>query len=94
MMGFEWGMGTGGWIGWIAMVIFWVGLIALVVWVISRAFLGSDNRDRGYSDAGRGQDETSEQTLDRRFAAGEIDGAQYQAMRETLRPGRSSHQIR
>lgn len=87
MMGYGWGMGAG---GWIAMTIFWVGLIVLVVWLVTRAFPGGNDRDRNYPDAGRG--ETPEQTLDRRFAAGEIDETQYHAMRETLRPRRSSRQ--
>jgi len=84
MMGYGWGMGAG---GWIAMTIFWVGLIALVVWLVARALPGSD-RDRGYRGDDRGG-ETAEQTLDRRYAAGEIDEAQYHVMRETLQSGRS-----
>lgn len=89
MMGYGWGMGVG---GWIVMAIFWVGLIVLVVWLITRALPSGKVRDRDHRDAVRGRDEAPEQTLDRRFAAGEIDEAQYHAMRETLGLGRPSRQ--
>lgn len=89
MMGYGWGMGVG---GWIAMAVFWVGLIVLVVWLITRALPSGNARDRDHRDAVRGRDEAPEQTLDRRFAAGEIDEAQYHAMCETLRSGRTFRQ--
>ena len=45
---------------------------------------------RGGSGADPSWQETSEQVLDRRFAAGEIDEATYHRMRETLRSTRST----
>lgn len=88
MMGFGWGMGVG---GWIAMTVFWIGLIVLIVWLVTRAFPRGENRGRDYRDNVPGRDEAPEQTLDRRFAAGEIDEKQYRTMRETLRSSGSSH---
>jgi len=87
MMGYGWGMGAG---GWIAMTIFWVALIVLVVWLVRRTFPGSSDRGPGFRGDDSGWRETPEQTLDRRFAAGEIDEATYHKMRGTLRSSRSS----
>lgn len=82
MMGYGWGMGVG---GWIAMTIFWVALLALIVWLVSRAFSpGTAQRPTGQS-----WQESPDQVLDRRYAAGEIDEATYHRMRDTLRSGRS-----
>lgn len=88
MMGFGWGMGAG---GWIAMAVFWVALLVLIVWLVTRAFSpGSSERDsRGDS----GWQESADQVLDRRFAAGEIDEPTYHRMREALRSGRSPHNM-
>lgn len=90
MMGYGYGMGTG---GWIAMTIFWVALIVLVVWAVSRALpTGNSNRDtttrrEGPDDGGLA---SAEDILDRRFAAGELDEDTYRSMRATLRAGRAT----
>lgn len=86
MMGYGWGMGVGGWIG---MAVFWVALIVLIVWLVTRAFSpGSSQREtRGDSS----WQESADQVLDRRFAAGEIDEPTYHRMREALRSGLSQH---
>ncbi len=88
MMGYGWGMGVGGWIG---MAVFWVALIVLIVWLVTRAFSpGSSQREtRGDSS----WQESADQVLDRRFAAGEIDEPTYHRMREALRSGRSPHNM-
>jgi len=84
MMGYGYGMGAGGWIGWITMAVFWIGLIALVVWGVSRAFpAGKDRGDTSWAL----RSETPAEVLDRRYAAGEIDEDRYQAMRATLASG-------
>lgn len=85
MMGYGWGLGAG---GWIAMTIFWVGVIALIVWLITRALPGSDKRrnDSPWQDPPRG--ESAREILDGRYAAGEIDRAAYESMREALGLGR------
>lgn len=85
MMGYGWGMSAG---GWIAMVVFWVALIVLVVWLVARTFPGGQGRSGG--PGGGGVHETPEQILDRRFAAGEIDGDAYRTMRATLASARST----
>jgi putative membrane protein len=87
MMGYGWGMGGG---GWIAMTIFWVALIVLVAWLVRRTLRDSSDRGPGFRGDDSGRRETPEQTLDRRFAAGEIDEATYRKMRGTLRSSRSS----
>lgn len=84
MMGYGWGMGAG---GWIAMAIFWVALLVLIVWLVTRAF--SPRKSQPESGEDRGWKESADQTLDRRFAAGEIDEPTYHRMREALRSGRS-----
>lgn len=87
MMGYGFGMGAG---GWVAMTIFWVALIVLVVWLVRYTFSGSGGNGSNPGDSG--WRETPEQTLDRRYVAGEIDEQTYQAMRTTLRSSRSSRQ--
>jgi putative membrane protein len=89
MMGYGFGMGGG---AWIAMTIFWVALIVLVVWLVRYTFPGGAGSDRGPHPGDGGWRETPEQTLDRRYAAGEIDEETYHAMRATLRSARSSRQ--
>ncbi len=86
MMGYGMGMGVG---GMIAMVVFWVALVALIVWLVTRAFRPGGHDRRGGAGGDRSWQETSDEVLDRRFAAGEIDEATYHRMRETLRSARS-----
>lgn len=80
MMGYGWGMGAG---AWIAMSIFWVALLVLIVWAVTRAFPSSGGRGHG---AGQ---ESAEELLDRRYAAGELDTETYQSMRATLDSART-----
>ena len=84
MMGYGWGMGVG---GWIAMAIFWVALLVLIVWLVARAFSPGKNQPQSREDSG--WQESADQVLDRRFAAGEIDEDTYHRTREALRSGRS-----
>lgn len=86
MMGYGFGMGAG---GWIAMTIFWVGLIVLAVWLVRYMFSASSG-SRGSRGEDSGWRETPEQTLDRRYAAGEIDEETYRSMHATLRSSDSS----
>lgn len=66
--------GDGGWwvVMWISMAVFWglliVGALAVINWL-------GDGSKRG---------DSSDDILDRRFAAGEIDQTQYRALREEL----------
>ncbi len=86
MMGYGWGMGIA---GMIAMAVFWVALVALIVWLVTRTFRPGGHDRRGGTGGGQSWQETSDEVLDRRFAAGEIDEATYHRMRETLRSARS-----
>ena len=76
MMGYGWGVSGG---GWIAMMVFWVALVALIVWAVARAFPSVGNR----GDATPRQ-ESPEDILKRRYAAGELDAETFQAMRAAL----------
>lgn len=92
MMGYGYGYGMGAG-GWIAMTIFWVALITLIVWAISRNRAGSGGRadsTRLRGGAGDSATETSEDILDRRFAAGELDEDTYHSMRATLGSSRTT----
>ncbi len=82
MMGYGWGMGVG---GWIAMSVFWVALLALIGWAVARAFPGGGNRGSAAP-----RQETPEEVLDRRYAAGELDTESYQSMRAALNSARST----
>jgi putative membrane protein len=74
MMGYGWGMGFA---GWIFMVLFWIVVIGGVVWAVVTLLPGSRAGTRG-------QPETPEEILDRRFALGELDAEQYRRAREEL----------
>lgn len=80
-MGYGWGMGAG---GWIAMTLFWVALVVLIGWAVARAFPSGGAR------SAEPRQETPEEVLDRRFAAGELDAETYQSMRATLSSARST----
>jgi len=79
------GMGVGGMIG---MVVFWLLLIAVIVWAVSRLLPGRQAR-QSQSEPGQ---ETPEETLDRRFARGEIDLETYQVQRAALVSARGEGQ--
>lgn len=73
MMGYGWGMGF----GWVFMGLLLIVIAGLVVWSVTALLSGSRTR-------GRGQSETPEEILDRRFALGELDPEQYQRARQEL----------
>jgi putative membrane protein len=74
MGGFGYGMGGGMMvISGLVMLLFWGGLIALGVWAVTR-FTGRPTRD----------EDTVEQTLKRRLAAGQISEEEYERTRRTL----------
>jgi putative membrane protein len=78
---YDGGWGGMGALGMVLMVIVWVGLIALVVWGVAAL-------TRGHS-SGPSTMESPRQILDRRFASGEMDTAQYAEARRVLE-GRSA----
>lgn len=63
------------WWMWLPMVLVWVGLLALIVWTLW-VQTGSTGHDR----AGDG----AKAELDRRLARGELDVAEYRAVRAEL----------
>jgi putative membrane protein len=63
---------------------FWVALLVLIVWLVVR-LLPMGNRP-----AAGGSVESPEDTLDRRFARGEIDEQTYAAQRAALAAHRAS----
>ena len=75
------GLGVGGMIG---MVVFWLVLIAVIVWAVSRLLPGR----QGHRMASHPGEETPEETLDRRFARGEVDLETYQMQRAALATAR------
>ena len=81
MMGwYGWnGMGVSGWVGMLAMLVFWFGLLALVVWAISRATGG-----RGPSAPVRPREDTARRILAERFARGEITDEEYRTAKDVL----------
>jgi putative membrane protein len=74
------GLGWGGWIvGGLMMLLFWGGLIALAVFTV-RAFTNSKQDNS----AQKPPDESALDILKRRYARGEIDKAEYEAIRSDL----------
>lgn len=73
----------GGWVWMAFLPLVWIALIGLVVWAVVRLARHPAGRD---SDRGPWQPprETPEETLDRRFASGEIDADAYTEARERL----------
>jgi putative membrane protein len=69
------GMGYG---AWMFMGLFWLVLLTVIIWAVVR--LLPARRDG----AGRGDQDSPEDILDRRFARGEIDAETYQAQRALL----------
>ena len=76
------GFGFGPW-GWIFMILFWVVLVAGAVWLTRSVFSGWMHSPN----AGRGQDPGAREILDRRYARGEIDQKEYEAMKKDLAKG-------
>jgi len=73
----DWNGNSGGWgAGMVIMVVFFVALIALAVWAIVRLSRRTGEPARSV--------ESPRQILDRRFASGELDEAQYAQARRVL----------
>lgn len=72
-----------GWVGWLVgglvMLLFWGGLIALVVFIIRALPDAKRNKDTKVT-----SEETALDILKRRYAQGEIDKAEYEAIRRDI----------
>jgi len=67
--------------GWVLMGLFWATFLGLVLWAVSRLF----GRDRGAGTGARDETEVDDaDNLDLRLARGELNVAEYQALREEL----------
>ena len=74
-----WGGGWASWTMYLGMVAFWVGVVALVVWGV-RALSGPA-ATHAVSQEPR---ESAADVLKRRYAAGEIDAAEFEQKRRDL----------
>ena len=77
MTGF--GMGFGG-IGAIGMILFWIAVIAGIVWLVRT--MGGSNAQSPMQMHGGGT--TAREILNQRYASGEIDRNEYEAMKADL----------
>jgi uncharacterized membrane protein len=66
--------------GLVLMILFWVGLIALAIWLARGPFPPVVQPPAPPA----GQDLNAREILDWRFARGEINGEEYDLMRETI----------
>lgn len=78
--GMHGGMGAG---GWVLMALLWVLVLALIVWVVARLLPARGDAQR---DDRTAPPVAAREILDRRLAAGEIDVATYEELREKLDP--------
>ena len=72
----------GGWISWtmyLGMIVFWVGVVALIVWGV-KGLAGS----AAARSAPQLPFESAPDVLKRRYAAGEIDAAEFEQKRREL----------
>ena len=85
MMNNEW-YGFGGWMGggWLWMLLLIVAVVMLIVWAL-RGSAGSSSSQPPPSQ--RAERQTPLETLDMRFAKGEISEDEYKSMRRTLTGG-------
>ncbi len=73
----------GGWVSWtmyLGMIAFWVGVVALIVWGL-RGAIGSGS---ALAVAQLPPQESAGEVLKRRYAAGEIDAAEFEQKRRDL----------
>lgn len=70
-----WGGGLFGWSMYLGMIAFWVAVVLLVVWLVKAT--GSSASRQAFATAPP-QVESPLDVLKRRYAAGEIDSAEYQ----------------
>ena len=74
-------MNGGGWLWMLLTLLFWGGLIAFAVWALMRIF-----PNRGGNDGASGhREDSAEETLQKRFARGEIDAEEYERSLEVLK---------
>jgi putative membrane protein len=75
----------GGWTSWtmyLGMIVFWVGVVALVIWGIKA--LAGPTTAHSVSQVSQAPRESAADVLKRRYAAGEIDAAEFEQKRRGL----------
>jgi putative membrane protein len=77
-----WGAGWWSWTMYLGMIVFWAGVVALVIWGV-RAVSGSAT-GQSASQASPAPRESAAEVLKRRYAAGEIDAAEFEEKRRNL----------
>ena len=83
MMGQDWGFGWGGmWFGWLMMIGFIVALVVLVDWLVRLSMPGASIGAGSTENNQRAQ--TALDTLQARYARGEISKEEYLDVRATL----------
>ena len=75
MGGFD-GMGAFGGFGMVLGLLFWIGVLVLVVWAVVNLFLAGQGESRA--------PDTALDILKRRYAAGEINQAEFEQARRAL----------
>lgn len=75
------------WMGF--MMLFWLAVLALLVWAVIRLSRAIESHHRSTGGVQPSQHrETPRETLDHRYAAGDIDSATYSEMRARLEGGK------
>ncbi len=82
MMGFDWGMGLGGWAGMLGGLVVLVGIVVLVVWAMNGFNRAADQR----TDGNPRPDPMD--ILRERLARGEITEAEFEQVKRALGPDR------
>jgi putative membrane protein len=77
-----WGGGWTSWTMYLGMIAFWVGVAALVIWGVKA--LASPTAAPSASQAAQASLESAADVLKRRYAAGEIDAAEFEQKRRDL----------
>ncbi|HET6476570.1 MAG TPA: SHOCT domain-containing protein [Thermoleophilia bacterium] len=77
-----WGGGWTSWTMYLGMIAFWVGVVALVIWGVKA--LAGPTAARSAPHASQVSLESAADVLKRRYAAGEIDAAEFEQKRRDL----------
>jgi putative membrane protein len=77
-----WGGGFAGWSMYLGMIVFWIGVVVLIVWGL-RALAGPGVA-RAVPELPRPRQESAVDILKRRYAAGEIDAAEFERKKRDL----------
>jgi putative membrane protein len=77
-----WGGGWASWTMYLGMIVFWVGVVALVIWGVKA--LAGPTAAHSVPLVSQVPPESAADVLKRRYAAGEIDAAEFEQKRRDL----------